>query len=302
MDMPENELKITSSNIEFGICLKNGTDYQYYLIPTDANFKNLLFHMLNKTYQNWKEVAEEAAVYNPANKYSSIERLILPITNPIVERINRFYQLKNITTDARQISHIDRLFAYFCIYRTTEGKKIIAVRRAYQFKVASQQKYLSWIDDTLHYYDKKLFKIDNDFDFIITEDEVYIFRITGFEYFAHLEEVILEKARENTERLGEKLTYLNIDRLKTYTSKHPRAARLIASIVARDDLEQTDEKHLRSQCRDKVVEIETIDGKLSPSKANENKFLHVLDRRRYTIRLVKHKKEIYEAGSRDQVS
>lgn len=299
--MPENELRITSQNIEFGICLKNGTEYQYYLIPTDARFKDLLFHMLNKTYQNWKEVAEEAAVYNPANKYSSVERLILPITNTIVERIRRFYQLRNITTDARQISHIDRLFAYFCIYRTTDGKKIIAVRRAYQFKVASQQKYLSWIDDTLHYYDKKLFKIDNDFDFIITEDEIYIFRINGFEKFAHLEEIILEKASENTERLGTKITFLNIERLKKYASKHPRGARLIASIMARDDLEQTDERHLRAQCKDKGIGIETIDGKIAPLRANESKLLQLLDRRIYTLRIVKNKKETYQAGSRDLV-
>jgi hypothetical protein len=299
--MPENELGIISQNIEFGICLKNGAEYQYYLIPTDVRFKDLLFHMLNKTYHNWKEVAEEDAVYNPANKYSSVERLILPITNPLVERIRCFYQLRNITTDARQISHIDRLFAYFCIYRTTDGKKIIAVRRAYQFKVASQQKYLSWIDDTLHYYDKKLFKIDNDFDFIITEDEIYIYRINGFEKFAHLEEIILEKASESTERLGGIIPFLNIERLKKYTSKHPRGARLIASIMTRDDLAQTDEKYLKAQCKDKGVVIEFIDGKIGPSKANESKFLHLLDRRRYTIRLVKHKKEIYEAGSRDQV-
>jgi hypothetical protein len=300
--MPENELGITSQNIEFGICLKNGNEYQYYLIPTDARFKVLLFHMLNKTYQNWKEMAGVAAIYNPANKYSSVEKLILPITNPLVERIRRFYQLRNITTDARQISHIDQLFAYFCIYRTTDGKKIIAVRRAYQFKVASQQKYLSWIDDTLHYYDKKLFKIDNDFDFIITEDEIYIFRINGFEKFAHLEEIILEKASESAERLGVIIPFLNIERLKKYASKHPRGARLIASIMARDDLAQTDERYLKAHCKDKDVEIEIIDGKIAPLRANESKLLHLLDRRRYAIRLVKHKKEIYEAGSRDQVT
>lgn len=299
--MPENELGITSQNIEFGICLKNGTEYKYYLIPTDARFKDLLFHMLNKTYQNWKEVTEDAAVYNPANKYSSVEKLIIPITNPMVERIKRFYQLNNITTDARQINHIDRLFAYFCIYRTTDGKKIIAVRRAYQFKVASQQKYLSWIDDTLHYYDKKLFKIDNDFDFIVTEDEIYIFRINGFEKFAHLEEIILEKASESTERLGVIVPFLNIERLKKYTSKHPRGARLIASIMARTDLDQTDERYLRAQCKDKDVNIEDVDGKMAASKNNESKFLHLLDRRRYSMRLVRHQKEIYEAGSRDRV-
>jgi len=299
--MPENELGITSSNIEFGICLKNGTGYQYYLIPTDALFKDLLYHMLNKTYHNWKAMAEEPSTYNPANKYSSVEKLILPVANPLAERIRQFYQLRNITTDTGQIDHIDRLFAYFCTYRTTDGKKIIAVRRAYQFKVAAQQKYLSWIDDTLHYYDKKLFKIDNDFDFIITEDEIYIFRINGFEKFSHLEEIILEKAGENTERLGVKIPYLNIDRLKKYASKHSRGARLIASIMARDDLERTDEKHLKAQCRDKEIKMDVIDGKLSPAKANESKFLHLLDRRRYTIRLVKHKKEIFEAGSRDEV-
>lgn len=299
--MPENELRITSTNIEFGICLKNGTSYQYYLIPTDVRFKDLLYHMLIKTYANWKDAANNSAVYNPAEKYQSIGRLTLPLNNPLVEKIKTFYNLQNITTDSTQIAHTERLFAYFCIYRTDNGKKIIGVRRAFQFKIASHQKYLSWIDDTLHYYDTKLFKIDNDFDFIITENVIYIFRITGFENFAHLEEVILEKAKENTDRLGEKLSFINIDRLKAYTSKHPRAARLIASIIARDDLEETDEKYLKAQCKDKDVKFEEIEGRMAPSREYENKFLHLLDRRRYTIRLIKHKKEIYEAGSRDQV-
>jgi len=299
--MPENELGITSQNIEFGICLKNGNEYQYYLIPTDARFKDLLFHMVNKTYQNWSTFTENSSRYNPAETYPSVGKLSLPLNDTLAEKIRLFYNLTNITTDARQIAHIDRLFAYFCIYRTPEEKKIIAVRRAYQFKVASQQKYLSWIDDTLKYTDQKLFKIDNDFDFIITEDEIYIFRINGFEKFAHLEEIILEKAVENTERLAIKIPFINIDRLKIYASKHPRGARLIASIIARDDLEQTDERHFKAQCKDKGVVIELIEGKIAPSRANESKLLHLLDRRMFTIRLVKHKKETYQAGSRELV-
>jgi hypothetical protein len=146
-----------------------------------------------------------------------------------------------------------------------------------------------------------LFKIDNDFDFIITEDEIYIFRINGFEKFAHLEEIILEKASESTERLGMIIPFLNIERLKKYASKHPSGARLIASIMARDDLAQTDERFLKAQCKDKGVVIELIDGKIAPSRANESKLLHLLDRRMFTIRLVKNKKETYQAGSRELV-
>lgn len=298
-DMVIDLNEITS--VEFGICLREKDAVRYYLIPTDEGLKELLKQMLGKTIDAWERAAEAPSDYNPAQRYHSVNRLKIATNNDWVTNLKDFYNLENITTDSGQITNLQKIFAYFCIFRTKDRTKIVAVRRASQFKLVSKQKFVSFLDDTLSYVDKKLFKIDNDFDFIITSAEILIYRVTGFERFADLEEVILQKAEENTVKLGEKLPFIDIAQLKIYNSGHIRAARLIASILSRPDLQEIDVKMLKRQCRDKNVKLEEINGKITPREEHEFAFLHVLDRRRYSITLIPRRKEIYEASSRDQV-
>jgi hypothetical protein len=143
-----------------------------------------------------------------------------------------------------------------------------------------------------------LFKLDYDFDYIITNEKIFIHRVSGFESITRLNDVILERAQQNTVSLGVRLPWIDIGQLGEYTRTHMRAARLIASIVSRENLESISIELLRDECRNDGVVLEEINGKISPAEKSEFGFLNVLDRRRYHMMLIPDVDEIYEAPTR----
>jgi hypothetical protein len=76
-------------------------------------------------------------------------------------------------------------------FRDNLGRKVIGVRQATQFKGAFKAHFMSVIDDTLRMVPDRVFKLDNQFDFLITAQHVYILHPAGFERVAEIEESYL---------------------------------------------------------------------------------------------------------------
>jgi hypothetical protein len=286
------------SQIEFGIRLKDSDDFQNFLIPIDKSLIQHFQNMLKNTFSSCPENPGAIETYDPAQTYSGEVCLQLSMDSPLVREIKDFFDLEDIPADAVKIRNDENIFSYFCIFRHGNGEKTIGIRRANQFKVVTNQTLIAFIDDSLKFAEGKLFKLDYDFDFIVTKERIFIHRISGFENIANMNEVILERSQQNTARLGERLPWINTERLETYTKNHIRAARLIASIIARGDLENISTDLLKNECGKDSVILEDIGGKIAPAEKSEFGFLNVLDRRRYHITLIPNRDEIYEASSR----
>jgi hypothetical protein len=288
--------------IEFGVCLKEAGENEYYLIPTAGPLKPHFREMLRNTLSPFPGDPDEIEDYDPAQSYSGNVCLKLSLNSPLVQDIEDFFNLVNIPLNATKIENDENIIFYFCIFRHQNGIKTIGIRRAGQFKVVTNQKLISLCDDTLEFIRGKFFKLDSDFDFIVTHERIFIHRVTGFETFAHMNEVILQNARENTVALGERLTFIHTERLEIYNQNHMRAARLIASIVARPNLEAISRELLMAECQWDGVVLEEINGKISPEGSSEFGFLNVLDRRRYHMSLIPEVDEIYEAANRHGIN
>ncbi len=296
-----DEASYDFQTIEFGIFLQEGEENFPFLIPADYALKEIFSEMLTQTMSDWIDCGESSKLYDPSENYASNERLEIALSHDLASVIKAFYDLDNITTDTSKIRYIAKLFFYFCIFRRRDGTKLIAIKKAVQFKGLAKQKMARFLNDSLQYVEDTFFKIDKEFDFIITSDKVLILHPKSFESFANLDEIILQKATENTARIGETLSFIDVSRIEEYTKTHKRAARLIASIIYRSDLINTSEELFRAHCERCGVEIEMINGKISPAERNEIGFLNVLDRRRYAIQLVEGVVEKYEAPSRHSV-
>ena len=72
---------------------------------------------------------------------------------------------------------------------------MLGVRQATQFKGAFKGHSLSLIDDTLKMVPDHVFKLDDEFDFLITAQHVYILRPDGFRAAARAREMTLELSR-----------------------------------------------------------------------------------------------------------
>jgi Putative transposase/Kiwa protein KwaB-like len=142
---------------------------------------------------------------------------------------------------------------------------------------------------------------DNEFDFLITAQHVYILHPAGFERVAEIEEYASARAREMTLELAEKVKFLDFNGLSEYAGKHRRAARLVATLHARNDLATIKRGMFCKSAEETGVALDNVGRKLAPVRGNEIACLKLLDNRRYTTTLKPGSKPAFVASSRRPV-
>lgn len=290
-------------NVEFGVCIKQNTEEILYLIPS-AGLVETLQEMLNATREGLNlEDKETMETYEPSQIYPSKVRLKIDITDNLIKRLKWIFEAENIPTDVYKIQEIHGLVYYFCIFRDRERNKLIGVRKATQFKgiIKAKNRLVRIVDDTLKKVEDNIFKLDNDFDFLIFDNNVYIYRSASFEHIANIEEEIRKKAAENVDILHKCTKSIDFLSMNKYIEKHIRAARLIASIKERGDVRSISKKLLKNECKKQKIELDEKKGRLIPKPKHEIPFLQVLDRRRYSTELIDGKVERYKALNRVKV-
>jgi Kiwa protein KwaB-like len=138
--------------------------------------------------------------------------------------------------DTGALADPKKIVYYFGVFRDNRGRKLTGVRQATQFKGAFKGRFLSVIDDTLRIVTDRVFKLDDQFDFLITAQYVYILHPAGFERIADIEEFASAKAYERTLALGATVKFIDFGGLADYVAKHKRGARLVAALNGRNDL------------------------------------------------------------------
>jgi hypothetical protein len=146
-----------------------------------------------------------------------------------------------------------------------------------------------------------VFKLDNDFDLLADDDGVSILRPSGFEFVGQLKEAILAAAPANVKLIQSDLLFVDFAPIEQYASKHPRAARYIASIRAQKEARNVDKASLLKLCENTGVKVQEVKGKLIVDDASVMDFLGVLDRRLYQVELVKGSPESFRAASRRRI-
>jgi len=292
--------------VEFGVCLSKSQEDAWVIVPVDTTVQEVIKEMVCSTAEQLRCFVQEADLptYEPAEKYASMEALRYPIehddkdTTPI-----KLFNAQNLPTEQNGLNDPSEIFFYFAICRDQQNKKLLAIRRAAQFKAVLKAKgrLIRWLDDTMSAVEDDIFKLDQDFDYLVTEDEIYILRPSGFEFTADLDELVLAKATQNTQKLQQIMEFVDFNSLAEYVSMHKRAARLVAAIRSRDDLSGITVDSLKAVCKATGVEVEEIDDKVGPVSGHEMHFLMLLDRRRYSLALIEENTETYEAASRRKV-
>lgn len=285
-------------SVEFGVCLDMEGGESYRLVPCVADVQEALKEMLAATAASLFGDDAEIEVFSPAEKYGATERLKIDLTSEWVAKHKEIYGATNLPTDTSALKDVNNIVSYFGIFRDGDGKKLMAFRRAMQFKGVLRKKLVRFTDDALRIIPDDVFKLDTDFDFLIVDDQILIWRPTGFVFTADMEEHIAACAMGNVDRIAEDVTCVDFEGLKKFVSNHKLAMRLVAALKSRNDLASISAKRLRAECKEAGLKLIQNDGKLAPAGGSEMGFLMLLDRRRYTVTLIEKQPETYEAASR----
>lgn len=292
-------------NIEFGIALFMDNEESFIRIPVDNTVKESLVDMRKEFYSQYDNGEEEPETFLPSEKYASTERLKVNLTEDYLESIRDLYQNTNLPVSNLSLADVaENIGYYFAVFHNNNGNRELAIKRPSQFKglLKKKNKLIRWADDTLKVISDNVFKLDHDFDFIVESDErINILHPSGFIFISDMEEQILQSAAASAAELADRIPSVNFAALTEYISKSKRAAKLVASIKSRPDLERTANDKLRYLCNALRIEIKEEEGKIYPIEDHILNFLYVLDRRQYDIDITDLPPEIYVASSRKQV-
>lgn len=290
-------------NIEFGICTIIDGQQTVVRIPIDNSVRTTLYEMHENFYETYFGIEGDAELFQPSEKYASTEKLLVPLANENLNSLQEIYNQNDMPVANISIGEIaNNISFYFAIFRHNNGSKQIAIKRPSQFKGLLRKKLIQFIDDTLQVVPDNIFKLDNDFDFIIHEVNIDILHPTGFNFIANIDEEVLRSAADSTRQLSLRIQYINFNYLADFVGHSKTAAKLVASIKSRTDLERTCQIKLLEKCVRIGVNIREENGQILPDETDIVRFLEILDRRGYDFDITEDLPEIYVASSRRRVN
>jgi hypothetical protein len=125
-----------------------------------------------------------------------------------------------------------------------------------------------------------IFKLDDDFDFILYADEIKILHPQGFINIADIDQIILGNITQIASNISGTFNQkIDLSLISNKMPKAKRISKLLASINARKDLGKTNIAKLHNMCQKLNVVITYKNGVLAPNEHNMFEFLEILDRR-----------------------
>lgn len=294
--MPFDFAHITS--ISFGVCLDTEEGESYRLVPADGDVQTALKEMMEATRAALMKEGTALQEFSPAEKYGAQERLRVGLDSDLVAKHRAIFETANLPTDTHGLANPKALVSYFAIFHDQHGQKLMAFRRAAQFKGVIKKHLVAFVNDSLRLMPDSLFKLDTDFDFLIFDQQILIWRPSGFLFTADMDEHVAACAMVNVDSISESVACVDFTALRDFVANHKMGMRLVAAIKGRNDLTAITLKCLKSECKVGGVKVVLKQGKLLPAEGSEMAFLMLLDRRRYTVTLIPNSPETYEAPSR----
>lgn len=289
---------------EFGVGRDDGNEQTFVAVPVDADVQVALREMAQATWDAMHKDEDGPAKYEPSEKHGSTEYLYLPLGDDLASSVRELHKAANLDINANALSDSSDVFCYYARLTDNKKRRLTALRRATQFKgvLKSKGRLVRMLDDSLQIIKDTVFKLDSDFDLLIDSANVHILRPSGFEFAGKLQQTILGAVPENIKAIQRDLAFVEFAGIEAFATKHPRAARYLASIRGQEETKNIDKAALKSLCKRTGVEVNESKGKVTVSAGHEMGFLEVLDRRRYDVNLVKEKPERYRAGSRKKIN
>jgi len=290
--------------VEFGVGLDDGNEQMFVTIPVDAGVQNALREMMEATWEAMQNHQDGPAQYEPSEKYETTEYLYLALSDDLAGFVRQLHTAAQLELNAAALNEPDKIFCYFARFKDKDGQRLTALRRTTQFKglLKSKNRLMRLLDDTLKIVEDTVFKLDRDFDLLVDDANVHIWRPSGFAFVGRLNQAILDAVPNNIGEIRGDLPFMNLDSIEEYASKHSRAARYLASIRTQGATKNIQQERLLEICKRTGVEVVEENNKYVVLPGSELAFLEVLDRRRYELELVEGKPERFRAASRRKLN
>ena len=301
--MIENDIDIGNiASVNFGISLRSNGNV--YFVPTDAGLKDALKEMiatsvalLNAAQGGWTE-------YDISEDYGERRRVYCNRDNEYMAVFSTLFDAGALDDLTNLPEHVNDIDYYFADITDNQSRRMIGVRKATQFKgtVKAKNRLVRMTNDTLSIIEDTVFKLDNEFDLLITDAHVYILNDSKMQQLADITSLVAATAKDKIQAIEETITFLDLSRIKEKIEKHPRVARYAASIAQNPLIANFQRAKIEALAQQHGIvfkELET--GKLQCRVQDEAKLMELLDARRYHLDLADNGGDPYRATGRQKV-
>ena len=289
------------ASTEFGVGLEEGDQEVFQLVTVDADVQRALQEMVAATVREMRQASEDPSPYEPAEKYSSQEHVILPLEDELARQLRDLHEANNLRVDSQALAEPAKIFCYFSRMTDKKARRLTALHRAGQFKGVLKSRLIRVVTDALKLIEDNVFKLDSDFDLLVDNKNIRMLRPSAFEFVGKLQDVVSAAAPANLKEIQADMPFVDFANVEDYAKRHPRAARYLASIRSQKETKNIDRRALKRLCKATGVPINEVNGKIAVQRDEVMDFLEVLDRRRYAIKLVKNSPERVRAASRKKI-
>jgi hypothetical protein len=287
--------------VEFGVQIEGPDADHFRCVPVDVDVQDALTDMSDATWEAMRLSPDGPSQYQPSEKHASTEYLYLRLDANLADGVRALQTADNLPIDASALDDPKTVVSYFARLTDSRKRRLTALRRASQFKGVLKGRLIRLVTNSLRLIEDKVFRLDTDFDVLIDSSYVHILRPNSFEFACKLQDAVMAAVPQNIKTIANDLSFVDFGSIGQYASKHPRAARYLASIRSQEETRSVDKGALRRLCKATGVVIRSANGRISVETDHVLGFLEVLDRRRYEILLVKNTPERFRAGSRQRL-
>lgn len=287
---------------EFGVGRDDGDSQSFSLVAVDGDVQSALNEMVASTWDAMQERSTTPPEYDPSEKYGASEYVHVPLNDDLARWVREMHQADNLIIDTAALSDPAKVFSYFARMTDEQGRRLTALRRSTQFKGVLRSRLIRLVTDALQMIEDRVFKLDKDFDVLVDSKTVHILRPSAFEFVGKLQAEVLAAVPKNVKAIQQHLKFVDFTAIQNYASKHPRAARYLASIRTQKEMQNIDKRALKKLCKNTGVEVKDTKGKVAVHESHIMGFLEVLDRRRYEVELVRGSPERFKASSRRKLN
>ena len=295
------------ASAELGVALGKGEQPEnHFQVPASGDVNKHLKEMLVTTRGSLEKL-------HPEGPFPSLElpelyppqtALFLKADTDFVADAMTLLDLANLPTAPNALDDPEAIRLYFGLFMDAKGNKIAGFKRPVTFKGLAKRKLFKWNPSPkgkeLVLAPEAIFALDHDFDYIVTKEGIFILHPANFNSAAVNNDEICRQSAAALPAMQTRSKFIAFSKLEAFVKDHPMAAKLLASIRQRQDLDKMSKDLFRDLLTRQDVVFEEYQGMIAPASKYELDFLRVLDRRLYDLELVEGVTEQYAASGRTQ--
>lgn len=302
--MIEGEFDLQSiQGVNFAVALRSNSNR--YFVPTDAAIKGALKDVLRTTVAAFEQLDGDWEPHDISEDYGERRRVYAPRDTDYLTDLSAIFDAGDLDDLANAHEHVRDIDYYFGIFHDNQDRKAVGIKKGTQLKgtLGARNKLMRLAgDDTLKMIEDDVLKLDHEFDAIITDGQVLMLKVRSVEYLANIVAHVAGAAAHKLQQIQDTLAFLDFSRIQADIAKHPRMARMAASIAVRNDLAQIRQDRVQELAAHHGLVLKDVGGRLQCRRQDEASLLEILDARRYQLDLTATGPVPYRATGRQKVT